>query len=72
MTRVTDFHLVNEFGERVLCDAFGNNVAFKCHDCGHPMLRIVLPKQNGRGSNPDNSRRLPTLRISRVGGRRAS
>jgi hypothetical protein len=54
MTRVTDFTCVNERGERVLCDAYGNNVAFECRNCGHPMLAIVLPKQNRRGSNPDN------------------
>lgn len=54
MTRVTDFHLVDEAGERSLCDAFGNNVAFDCPKCGHPMLAIVLPKQNRRGSTPEN------------------
>ena len=54
MTRVTDFSCVGETGEMVLCDAFGNNVAFKCPKCGHPMLAIILPEQNRRGSNPDN------------------
>jgi predicted RNA-binding Zn-ribbon protein involved in translation (DUF1610 family) len=54
MTRVTDFRCVNENGDDVTCDAYGNNVAFKCRNCGHPMLAIVLPKQNRRGSNPDN------------------
>jgi predicted RNA-binding Zn-ribbon protein involved in translation (DUF1610 family) len=54
MTRVTDFHCVDESGERVICDPYGNNVAFKCKKCGHPMLAIVLPKQNRRGSTPDN------------------
>jgi hypothetical protein len=29
MTKVTDFRLVGESGERALCDAFGNNVAFR-------------------------------------------
>ena len=54
MTRVTDFRCVNDNGDRVLCDAYGNNVAFKSRNCGHPMLAIVLPKGNSRGSNPDN------------------
>ena len=54
MTRVTDFNLVDEAGERALCDAYGNNVAFKCPKCGHPMLAIILPKQNRRGSTPEN------------------
>lgn len=54
MTKVTDFHLVDEVGERALCDAFGNNVAFKCMKCGHPMLAIILPEQNRHGSTPEN------------------
>jgi DNA-directed RNA polymerase subunit RPC12/RpoP len=55
MTRVTDFHMVNEAGDRVLCDAFGNNVAFNCPKCGHPMLAIILPEQNKPGSTPNNA-----------------
>ena len=54
MTRVTDFRCVDETGDRVLCDAYGNNVAFRCPKCGHPMLAIILPKQNRRGSTPKN------------------
>lgn len=54
MTKVTDFQLLDEEGRRTVCDAFGNNVAFKCVKCGHPMLAIVLPEQNRRGSTPDN------------------
>ena len=54
MTRVTGFHLVGEGGERALCDAFGNNVAFKCMKCGLPMLAVMRPEQNQRGSTPEN------------------
>jgi hypothetical protein len=54
MARVTDFHLLNENGDRDLCDAHGNNVAFKCKGCGHPMLAVILPKQNRHGSTPEN------------------
>ena|ERR1700676_5412709 len=54
MTLVTDFHCVHERGHDVLCDAYGNNVAFKCPDCSHPMLAIILPNQNRRGSTPRN------------------
>ena len=55
MTRVTDFGCIHESsGRQVLCDAYGNNVAFKCIDCGHPMLAIILPKQNRRGSTPEH------------------
>jgi len=41
MARVTDFRCVDERGERVPCDAFGNNVAFNCPNCGHPILAII-------------------------------
>lgn len=44
MTQVTDFHCFREKGHEVLCDAYGNNVAFTCPDCGHPMPAIILPK----------------------------
>ena len=54
MTRVTDFRCVHEQGHEVRCDAYGNNVAFQCPDCGHPMLAIVLPKQSRRGSSAKN------------------
>ena len=54
MTRVTDFHSVHEKCHDVLCDAYGNNVAFTCPDCGHPMLAIILPNQNRHGSTPRN------------------
>jgi predicted RNA-binding Zn-ribbon protein involved in translation (DUF1610 family) len=54
MTRVTDFKLLDEAERPALCDAYGNNVAFKCMKCGHPMLAIILPKQNRHGSTPEN------------------
>jgi DNA-directed RNA polymerase subunit RPC12/RpoP len=47
MTTVTNYRCIDERGERVLCDAFGNNVAFKCSDCGHPMLAIIRRYQRG-------------------------
>jgi hypothetical protein len=52
MPRVTDFRCVDENGEKVPCDAFGNNVAFTCCICEHPMLAVML--ENGRGSKPEN------------------
>jgi hypothetical protein len=54
MTRVTDFRLIGETGEWALCDAHGNNVAFTCKMCGHPMLAVILPEQNRHGSTPEN------------------
>jgi len=40
MTRVTDFHLIRESGERALCDVYGNNVAFDYPSCGQKILRL--------------------------------
>jgi hypothetical protein len=58
--RVTGFQCVNERGgDQVPCDAYGNNVALRCLDCGHPLLAIILPKQNRRGSSPKNRARCP-------------
>ena len=54
MARVTGFRCVDERGDPVLCDAYGNNVALRCKGCGHPMLAIIIPEQNKRGSTPDN------------------
>ena len=52
MAKVTDFECVDDTGHRILCDAFGNNVAFKCPMCAHPVLAIV--RVNQRGSGPNN------------------
>lgn len=51
MTVVTDFRRVNEGGRDVPCDAFGNNVAFVCPECGHPMLAIMRDYQRGSSLN---------------------
>ena len=52
MAKVTDFECADELGFRVLCDAFGNNVAFKCPNCARPVLAIL--RANQRGSDPHN------------------
>jgi hypothetical protein len=54
MTRVTDFNLIDEAGDRALCDSFGNDVAFECKLCEHRMLATIVPEQNKRGSTPEN------------------
>ena len=61
MAKVTTFGCIDERGERVLCDAFGNNVAFKCPDCGHPVLAIVRKDQ--RGSSKDKFAECPHCRF---------
>jgi len=50
--RVTGFRCVGPDGQVILCDAFGNNVALACPNCGHPLLITVLP--NGRGSDKEH------------------
>jgi len=52
MATVTDFHCTDEGGLRVLCDAHGNNVAFRCQGCGGPVLAVI--REHQRGSHPDN------------------
>jgi predicted RNA-binding Zn-ribbon protein involved in translation (DUF1610 family) len=52
MTTVTDFWHIDYARRTVRCDAFGNNVAFDCPDCGHPMLAII--RENQRGSSVTN------------------
>jgi len=39
-------------GDIAKIDAFGNNVAFLCNKCGHPVLAVV--RENQRGSSRNN------------------
>ena len=52
MAKITDFRCVDDSGKAILADAFGNNVAFGCPECGHPVLAIALDNQ--RGSDRDH------------------
>lgn len=56
MPAVTDFACRNQHGFPVLCDPFGNNVAFRCEGCGAPVL-AVLHDPNQRGASGDNPSR---------------
>ena len=38
---------MNERGEEIKADAFGNNVAFCCLSCGHPVLATAFKNQRG-------------------------
>lgn len=51
MTVITDFVCYTPEGFRVPSDAHGNNVAFKCPECGYPILAVMRPHQ--RGSSAD-------------------
>jgi len=50
---VTGFIGVYSNGEKALIDAQGNNVAFNCNKCSHPVLAIAREHQRGTSSeNP--------------------
>jgi hypothetical protein len=49
---VTGFTCVDESGDPVPADAYGNNVAFHCLKCGAPVLAVV--REHQRGAGPDN------------------
>jgi hypothetical protein len=45
--KVTDFLIMNGDGVEISADAFGNNVAFSCPTCRHPILATALDNQRG-------------------------
>lgn len=47
MAKVTDFKCIDLDGKDIACDAFGNNVAIGCPNCGYPILAITLLDQRG-------------------------
>jgi hypothetical protein len=50
MATITGYRCVDQANREVPCFAFGNNVAFNCTKCGHPMLAIVRLHQRGSSS----------------------
>ena len=53
MAKITDFHCVDKNDQPIPADAFGNNAAFACPNCGQPILAIMLENQRGfNASNP--------------------
>jgi len=50
--KITDFLIMDGNGDEIEADAFGNNIAFSCADCGHPVLAIA--RENQRGSSEEN------------------
>ena len=50
--KITDFLIMDGAGEEIPADAFGNNVAFLCEECGHPVLATAL--ENQRGSDEEH------------------
>lgn len=45
--KITDFLVMNSHGDDIAGDPYGNNVAFSCHRCGHPVLAIALANRRG-------------------------
>ncbi len=44
---VTGFLILDHNGAKIAADAFGNNVAFICSNCGYPVLATALENQRG-------------------------
>ena len=59
--RVTGFLCFDAKGFPVLCDPWGNNLAFRCLGCGSPVLATVSD-QNRRGASAGNPSTCPACR----------
>lgn len=79
--KITDFLVMNGDGVEIAADAHGNNLAFSCLGCGHPVLGIALDNHKGSDErHPTTSKgcgekyfldvrlRTEKLSIHRVGG----
>ena len=45
--KITDFLVMDPLGEEIPADPHGNNIAFECVVCGHPVLAVALENQRG-------------------------
>ena len=45
--KITGFLTMDTNGLEILADAHGNNIAFCCMECGHPVLATALENQRG-------------------------
>ncbi len=51
--KITDFLILSSDGNtEIRADAFGNNVAFACRHCRHPVLATA--RENQRGSDEEH------------------
>ena len=50
--KITEFLILDAEGDEIAADPHGNNVAFCCPACGHPVLAVALANQ--RGSDEDH------------------
>lgn len=58
MAKITGLTAKDESGTPILCDAFGNNVAFLCLKCGGPVIAVI--RANQRGSSSNNPSQCPS------------
>jgi len=49
--RVTDFDVVDSRSKKIDADPFGNNIAFACFSCKHPVLAIA--REHWRGCSKE-------------------
>ncbi|OCH11864.1 hypothetical protein [Aliivibrio sp. 1S128] len=45
--RITNFKAFDSDNSQLSVDAYGNNIAFQCLKCGHPILGIARLNQRG-------------------------
>jgi DNA-directed RNA polymerase subunit RPC12/RpoP len=45
--KITGFLAMDGMGDGILADAHGNNIAFSCSECDHPILAVALENQRG-------------------------
>jgi hypothetical protein len=45
--KITDFLVMDTNGEEIEADPHGNNLAFCCMECGHPVVAVALENQRG-------------------------
>ena len=50
--KITGFLTMDGMGKEIAADTHGNNVAFACFNCGHPVLAIA--RENQRGSDEEH------------------
>jgi hypothetical protein len=67
--KITDFLVVDENGEEISADPHGNNLAFCCMKCGHPILAVALGNQRGSDEHTPHPAEDATPNISWTSGR---
>jgi len=45
--KITGFDTFDGNGDEIYADTHGNNIAFNCFECSHPVLAVALDNQRG-------------------------